>query len=111
LFSKGCRGDAQCAIRSGALDSDGPEPELIALGNGSDDEDALLPVRESERLRRRGQNRYLKISSFLEVSPEGIRCFIGQFFTIVILSTPPSLEDSVPYSVPVVNITLDFEVA
>lgn len=112
LVSQGRRGDVQCAIGCGALDSDGPDPELIALRNGSDDEDALLPISGgSKRLRRRVMNHNLKISSFLEVGPDALRCFIGQFFAIVIFSTLPGLQDSLSYSILVMNPTFDFKVA
>jgi hypothetical protein len=110
LVSKGRRGDAKCAIGSDILDSDGSQPELLALDNGRDDEDALLPIRDSKRLRRRRLNRNLKIPSFLEVCPDVFRCFVGQLFAIVIFSTLQCLEDSVSYSIPVVNIRFDFEV-
>ena len=93
------------------LNSEGLEPKLIALRNGSNDEHELLPISEPKRLRQRIMNDNLEISSFLEVLPDASRYVIGQIFAIVIFSTLPHLEDSVPYSVPIVNITLDFEVA
>jgi hypothetical protein len=49
LVSKGRCGDALSTIRGDALDRDGFEPELIALGDGSDDKNALLTISESER--------------------------------------------------------------
>ena len=52
------------------MDSNGLKPKLIALGNGSDDEDALPPLSDSKRLGRRVMNHNLKISSFLEVPPD-----------------------------------------
>ena len=62
LLSEGRRGHTQCAIRRDALERDASEPKLITLGNGSDDEDALLPISESKGLRRRGVDHNLKIS-------------------------------------------------
>lgn len=111
LVSKDHRGDAQRAIRCGAFDNDAPEPELIALRNGSGDDDALPSISKSKGLRRRVMNHNLKISSFLEVGPDASRCIIGQRFAIIIFSTLQRLEDSVSYSIPVMNVTFDFEVA
>jgi hypothetical protein len=56
-------------------------------------------------------NHNFKISSVLEVPPDAHRGFIGQLSAIVIFSTIRRLEDSVSYSIPIMNITFDFEVA
>jgi hypothetical protein len=94
------------------LDSEVPEAKLIAFHNGSDDEDALLPATQAERLRNRVMNYNSKVSSFLEVSPDAnLRYGIGQLLEIVIFSILPRLQDSVSYSIPVMNITFDFEIA
>jgi hypothetical protein len=89
-----------------------PEAKLIALRNGSDDEDALLPVTQAERLRNRVMSYNFKVSSFLEVSPDAnLHYGIRQFLDIVIFSIFPLLEDSVSYAIAVMNITFDFEIA
>jgi hypothetical protein len=53
-----------------------------------------------------------KVSSFLEVSPDAnLRHGIRQLLEIVIFLILPRLEDSVFDSIPVMNITFDFEIA
>src|ERR1700733_3049425 len=94
------------------LDREGPEAKLIALHNGSDDEDAQPPVTQAERLRNRVVNHNSKVASFLEVSPDAnFHYGIRQFLEIVIFSILPRLQDSVSYSIPVMNIAFDFEIA
>jgi hypothetical protein len=110
LLSEGRCGDAQYAIRGDVLDRDASQPKLIALGNGSDDESALLPINESAGLRRRGVNHNLKISPFLEVRPYALPCFVGQFLAIVIFSTLSRLEHPLSYCISVMNLTFDSEV-
>jgi hypothetical protein len=83
LLSEGRRGHAQCAIRRDVLDRDASEPKLFTLSNRSDDEDALLPITQSKALRRGGVNRNLKVSPFLEVRPDALPRFVGQFLAIV----------------------------
>jgi len=108
LFSKGRRGDTQPASRGDELDSEVPEPELIALRNGDDDEyTLLLPTSEPKRLQYRLVNDNLKVSSFLEVPPDASHYCIGQVFVIVIFSTVPRIEDSVSYSISVMRIAFD----
>ena len=107
LVSKGRRGDAQRTTRRDVLKSEGLEPKLIALRNGSNDEHELLPISKAQRLRHRIMNHNFEKSSFLEVPPNVSCYFIGQIFTIVRFSTLPHLENSVSYSVPIMNNTFD----
>lgn len=108
LVPKSCSRNTQRATRGGVFDNDGPEPELAALRNGSDDEDALLPIGEVKKPRNDIINFNLKVSSFLEVPSDAD---LYQFFRLVELPFFPRLEDSVSHSIPVMNIAFDIEVA
>ena len=51
----------------------------------------------------------LKIPSFLEVLSDATGRFISEFLAIVIFPVLPRLEDSLSYSISVMNITFDFD--